>query len=73
MHSDHMYGAAVLARNLAEHHGGPDVVREIWAYGGPLSGEDIYFPDAVAAVVSPHAEDRNGRAEHRARGLRLRC
>ena len=45
MHSDHMYGAAVLARNLAEHHGGPDVVREIWAYGGPLSGEDIYFPD----------------------------
>jgi hypothetical protein len=41
VHSGPMYGAAVLASHLAEHHGGPDVVGEIWACGDPLSGEGI--------------------------------
>jgi hypothetical protein len=48
--TNHMYGTAVIARYLQEQHGGAEVVRETWAYGGPLSGEKIYFPDALAAA-----------------------
>ncbi len=48
--SNHMYGTAVLASYLAEHHGGADVVRDTWAWAGPQSGEDLYFPDALTAV-----------------------
>lgn len=48
--SNHMYGTAVIARYLEERHGGADVIRETWAYGGPLTGEDIDFRDALEAA-----------------------
>ncbi len=48
--SNHMYGTAILASYLEEHGGGPDTIREMWAYGGPLSGEPVAFQDAVEAV-----------------------
>ncbi len=48
--SNHMYGTAVIASYLAEHHGGAGIIRDTWAFGGPLTGEEIDFRDALVAV-----------------------
>lgn len=48
--SDHMYGTTWVVESLAEYAGDEDVIRQTWAYGGPHSGEPIFFPDAVNGV-----------------------
>ena len=48
--SNHMYGTAILASFLEERAGGSDTVRETWAFGGPRTGEAIYFPEAIESV-----------------------
>lgn len=48
--SNHMYGSAVLAQYMDEVHGGPTAIRATWEYGAALTGEPIWFPDAVAAA-----------------------
>lgn len=48
--AEHLYGTAVIAHFLETHVGGPDTVRDIWAQGGPLSGERIALPDVAKAA-----------------------
>jgi hypothetical protein len=46
--SDHMYGSAFLVQYLQDRHG-VDGVRATWEYGEPLTGDVIWFPDAIRA------------------------
>lgn len=48
--SAHMYGSALLVAYIDELHGGTDTVRALWEYGGTVSGERIWFPDAIEAI-----------------------
>jgi len=48
--SDHMYGETVLTRFLEQVGGGPDAVRQTWAWGAQYTGQAIAFPDAIDAL-----------------------
>ncbi|MCO4746363.1 MAG: hypothetical protein KC912_16320 [Proteobacteria bacterium] len=48
--SAHMYGTAILAQFIDEQYGGPDTVRATWEYGATVTGDVIWFPDALESA-----------------------
>ncbi|MBL8943923.1 MAG: hypothetical protein JNK45_12285 [Myxococcales bacterium] len=51
----HMYGTAVLAFFLDQNYG-PDTVRATWEWGAAMSGEKIFFRDAIEGIGLSFAE-----------------
>lgn len=45
--SDHMYGTSMLTHFIQQYYGGSDAVRSTWEYGATVTGDVIYFPDAI--------------------------
>ncbi|MEM6295055.1 MAG: hypothetical protein AAGA54_27540, partial [Myxococcota bacterium] len=46
----HMYGTAALAMFIDEYYGGPETVRQTWEWGAAMSGQPIYFGDAIEGI-----------------------